>query len=407
MARDPVLLEEISNGHAARMRYSRFRDAAEKQTKAAAAKLAQDTGAGKYRPAPPATSSKETSAPQEHGSLPKPKPKAVRATRDLRASTVSAKRGRDKDVEDGADSIHLKTEFESDAVARADGNEPSDENGLNLNLDKYQIAQAAEKNADSLLETTSFCSSLPSPPTEAVPSMEAIVLLERKKRLRKMYTFSPTMKAQTLHQIPLPRGVVPPAAMGASRVQSLPCFPTTAAPPSATKTPGNSSSVLMMRHNSAGSLNQHGQHQFSAPLSQLSLPADAGDFGLALDFTFVDASINNTCSGASSANLNNMGSNTTRHPSPWVATPFSSPLVPAFDMSPYAATLDMMGGGVGDFDGPGGDTQPLPSLFQTQFDSQQQQQQRDDFQASLMSHAFAKHGSWDSMIGQNSVGHEE
>ena len=106
--------------------------------------------------------------------------------------------------------------------------------------------------------------------------------------------------------------------------------------------------------------------------------------------TFDFAFANNSCNA-------NDGS-TNGHPSPWIATPFSSPPVPTFDMSPYT-TLDMMGGGMGGLDH---DSQPLPSLFQTHLDSQQQQQQQQD---TFMAHAFAKHGSWDAMLSQGSNMH--
>lgn len=266
-----------------------------------------------------------------------------------------------------------------------------------------------EKAMEDLLANASFNSSLPSPPTEAVQSMESI---ERKKKIRKMYAFSPTMKAGTLHQIPLPRGAVPPS----SRIHSLPALSTATGSPN---TPVNLSGVLMMRHHSAGSMteqvqqqqqqilrqtrmmtpssdtdlhqnNHHNHQQYFAHHTQIPLmtdPAVVGGFDPTFDFNTGAASV---------------GGSTTGHPSPWMATPFSSPPMPTFDMSPYTATLDMMGGAAtGNADA---DAQPLPGLFQTEFDSQQQQNEA--LQASIMAQAFTKNSGWDVMLGQASNGNQ-
>ncbi|CAK7229183.1 hypothetical protein SBRCBS47491_007161 [Sporothrix bragantina] len=392
VACDPVLLEEISNGHAARMRYSRFRNATENSIK---------------------------NGSNGSGSAAKSKTKNAKSRRN------SGKRDHqdmdeDGDGEDTKANIKADTAVSSTEDAGDRGNGPSLD--LDLNLDGAQpdtfqdTAPLAIEKALEDLTNTSFTSSLPSPPIDSNPMADSLAILERKKKMRKLYTFSPTMTSQTLHQIPLPRGAVSQTSMAAIRVHSLPTLPTNAAStsPSTATTPVNLSGALMMRHRSAGSLApelqqqqqpqmlrqtrmmtpssdvdnhpynpHHGQHH-----TQLSLPAD-GSLGLdaTFDFAFAGNSTNNNC--------NANGSSTTGHPSPWIATPFSSPPVPTFDMSPYATTIDMMGGGVGSLDP---ESQPLPSLFQTQFDSQQQQQ--DALQATFMAHAFAKHGSWDAMLGQ-------
>ncbi|CAK7197731.1 hypothetical protein SEUCBS139899_000379 [Sporothrix eucalyptigena] len=389
VACDPALLEEISNGHAARMRYSRFRTAVENQTKT--------TG-----------SEKDSSTHRKT----KAKAKVAKARRDAPAG----KRSRDKDVD--SDEADINTTIKADAATEDPDNE---DNGPNLDLDLNfdgagpDITNKADKALEDLTNT-SFSSSLPSPPTESMPTMaESLALLERKKKMRKMYTFSPTMKAQTLHQIPLPRSSMSQASVGAMRVHSLPTLPNaTSASPSTATTPVNLSDALMMRHHSAGSLapelNPHQQQhimrqaRMMTPTSdidhqtyhsqhhhtQLSLPADSS---VGLDATFDFTFGNNTTVNANNS-CNNHGSSTTGHPSPWMATPFSSPPVPTFDMSPYATTLDMMGGGVGNMDP---ESQSMPGLFQTQLDVQQQQR------ASFMAHAFAKHGSWDAMLGQGST----
>ena len=228
------------------------------------------------------------------------------------------------------------------------------------------------------------------------------------------------------------------------RIHSLPSIPTAGA-----TTPVNLSGVLMMRHRSAGSMSSenglqkhqqqqqqmlratrllspssdidphnnghHHHHQFhphphpTYAHTQLPLATTdgAGGHDPTFDFAFSQANHDNN---------NNAGNSnsTTGHPSPWMATPFSSPAMGTFDMSPYATTLDLMGGGGGgggSCNDNGNNNHQLPSLFQTQFDSQQQQHQNQalldeqTLQATFMAHAFAKHGSgWDAMIGQGNVG---
>lgn len=386
------------------MRYSRFRAAVENSTRT-----------GHVRP----------------GQGQKPKAKSAKSRRDAKNT---GKRLRDQEVEDEFAEDEVKTAIDTDEdlikTETVDNYAFGSSLDLDLNLDVVQPdtprepSNTATEKALEDLTADSFTSSLPSPPTESNPTIQdALSLLERKKKMRKLYTFSPTIRPQTLHQIPLPRASIPQTAMGASRMQSLPALSTTtaaSASPASATTPINLSGPLMMRQRSASSLvtelsSQHQQQQqqilrqmrMMTPTSdvdrhsqqshhphhrtQLSLPADGPGSGLDTSFDFVFTGSDN---GNGACSIHN--SRTAALASPWIATPYASPSMAAFDMSPYTATLDTIGGGVsaGSLD----NDPPLPSLFQTQFDNQQQQE--DALQSNLMAHAFTKHGSWDAMLGQ-------
>ncbi|KAL1903649.1 hypothetical protein Sste5346_000278 [Sporothrix stenoceras] len=422
VASDPALLETISNGHAARMRYARFRASVDNQVqKKQAAAAALKDGDSKDE-------EDDKTAVQQTLSRSTSKAKNKEKTRKASGSSVKRLRDAENDAND-AKSNFVKTQD-------ADSDEKKDEdflypelfldNSLTDIVDKdnkpnqdpgFPDGKTFEKATEDLLSQTSFTSSLPSPPTESVPSMESIAHQERKKKMRKMYTFSPTMKAGTLHQIPLPRGA---AMASSSRIHSLPTLPTTASP-SSTNTPVNLSSALMMRHHSAGSMNDIGpqvqqqmfrqsrmmtpssdsdllnnphqsHHQYFAHHTQIPLMTDPAVVS-GLDPTFDFSGLSNSAGACAG------GSSTTGHPSPWMATPFSSPPMPTFDTSPYSTALDFVGGATNADGSPAGEASSMPSLFQTQFDDQQQQQQ-EALQASIMAQAFTKHSGWDVMLGQ-------
>lgn len=441
------------------MRYARFRTSIDNQirTKAAAAASASVKNADK------AEDDKDVlqQALSRAASKSKTKEKEYKP-RQSKSNASSVKRFRDTDGSDGfsdiKDIIVKKNDTASDEKenkanvlfldpdlfldgALPDTASPDKANKLKLkskDLDpRLQDSKTTDVTTEDLLSNTSFTSSLPSPPSEAVPSMESIAHQERKKKMRKMYSFSPTMKPGTLHQIPLPRGAVPSAHMAStSRIHSLPKLSTPAASASSATTPVNLSGVLMMRHHSAGSMSDmgphhqqqlqqqqqmlrqtrlmtpcsdtdlhhhpHHHHQYFAHHTQIPLMTDPAVVG-GLDPTFDFGLPNNNSNGAGAAAG---GSSTTGHPSPWMATPFSSPPMATFDMSPYSTTLDLMGGGVNtNPDGSNaGDTQPMSSLFQTQYDrqQQQQQQQQEALQASIMAQAFTKNTGWDVMLAQAS-----
>ncbi|CAK7267510.1 hypothetical protein SEPCBS57363_002626 [Sporothrix epigloea] len=405
VACDPVLLEEISNGHAARMRYSRFRSAVENSTRAGHTRSGQGQ---------------------------KPKAKLAKSRRDPKNT---GKRLRDQEFEDDFAEDDVKTAIETDEdlvkTEIADNYAYGLSLDLDLNLDVIQPdtprepSNAATDKALEDLTADSLTSSLPSPPTESNATMQdALTLLERKKKMRKLYTFSPTIRPQTLHQIPLPRSSISQTAMGASRMHSLPALSATtaaSASPASATAHINLSGPLMMRQRSASSLaaelNPHNQQQqqilrqtrMMTPSSdvdrhsqyshhphhrtQLSLPVDGPASGLDTSFDFVfTGNGNGNGNGNDACSIHN--SRTAAFPSPWIATPYASPSMAAFDMSPYTTTLDTIGGGVGGLD----NDLPLPSLFQTQFDNQQQQE--DALQSNFMARAFTKHGSWDAMLGQ-------
>ncbi|CAK7264975.1 hypothetical protein SEPCBS119000_001269 [Sporothrix epigloea] len=400
VACDPVLLEEISNGHAARMRYSRFRASVENSTRT-----------GHTRP----------------GQAQKAKAKTAKSRPDAKHA---GKRLRDEGVEETGDEADVMTTIKTEEDAASESAEtyaygPSLDLDLNFNVSQpdtpIETGNAANDKALEDLTSTSFSSSLPSPPTESNATMQdALSLLQRKKKMRKMYAFSPTIRPQTLHQIPLPRGAASQTAVNAARLHSLPTLSTTMpapASPSLATTPVSMSGALMMRHHSASSLaselNPHQQQQSTLRQTRLITPTSDVDrqsdhaghshqrtqlpFGSAagLDAPF-DFDYTGNIQGHGSNNACSIhAGRTAAAASPWVATPYSSPGMAAFEMSPYAATLDAMGSGAGSLD----PDPPLPSLFQTQLDSNQD----DALQSTFMAHAFTKHGSWDAMLGQGII----
>ncbi|KIH94974.1 hypothetical protein SPBR_03705 [Sporothrix brasiliensis 5110] len=450
VAADPALLERISNGHAARMRYSRFRQSVDTQVAkkvAAAAAAPKNEGNGCF------DEDKVVLVQQTlPRSAPKTKSKDSKDYKRTGSASGSTKRPRDAENDDIKNVIIKKKE----AVTNPDEKENKDnlcldpdsfsDNNTGLlpdtpdkdkNSKDSKLLQklkqdpgfldtktTTEKAADNLqLSQTSFTSSLPSPPTETVPSMESVANQDRTKKLRKMYAFSPTMRPGTLHQIPLPRGAM---SSSSSRILSLPTLSTaTASASSSATSPVNLSGVLMMRHHSAGSMTDtgpnhhrhHHQQQMMIRQTRMMTPSSDTDLHLGAHHNHRQhfahhtqipimsdlASVGGLDPTFDFGNNNGGGSSgTTGHPSPWMATPFSSPAMPTFDMSPYSTALDVIGGGGGtNEDGSiTGDTQSMPSLFQTQYDSQQQQQEQEALQASLMAQAFTKNNGWDVMLTQ-------
>ncbi|ERS95041.1 hypothetical protein HMPREF1624_08530 [Sporothrix schenckii ATCC 58251] len=449
VAADPALLERISNGHAARMRYSRFRQSIDSQVakKAAAAAAApknesngnfDEDKAGIVQQTLPRRESKTKSNDpkgNKRTGAASGSTKRLRDTEsdDIKNVVMKKKEVANPDEKENKDNLSPDPDFFSDYNTgllpdTPDKDKDSKDSKLLQKLKQdpgfLDTKTTTEKAVDDLqLSQTSFTSSLPSPPTETVPSMESIANQDRTKKLRKMYAFSPTMKPGTLHQIPLPRGAM---SSSSSRILSLPTLPTaTASASSSATSPVNLGGVLMMRHHSAGSMtdtapNHHRHHpqpQMMIRQTRMMTPSSDTDLHLGAHHNHRQhfahhtqipimsdlASVGGLDPTFDFGNNNGGGSNsTTGHPSPWMATPFSSPAMPAFDMSPYSTTLDVVGGGGGaNQDGSiAGDTQSMPSLFQTQYNSQQQQQEQEALQASLMAQAFTKNNGWDVMLTQ-------
>ncbi|EPE07457.1 hypothetical protein F503_08108 [Ophiostoma piceae UAMH 11346] len=281
VASDPVLLEGISNGHAARMRYSRFRNAVENSKSA------------KRQPKSSASAASDAKAS---------------CNRVTKRKSVGARKVADEDGDDRRDADG-DTEEDDDEHYTGKGKENryqqckafetfKAERSVAAKIPKHpeldtpRGARMPKEDPDVMDPQVSF-SSLPSPPMESENTMDftdespligqeplfpsAAPAASTRDRLlilkkRKAAMHSPTMDMETtLHQIPqvpqaqaqahshmrygLPdMGAGLGLSLGASRIHSMPLLHSPHHKQDFSSMPGYSGGVEMMRHHSAGSL---------------------------------------------------------------------------------------------------------------------------------------------------------